>query len=53
MKASKCKKIINDVATAVEQWQDIASSVGIRERTISLIQDELESGVFNAQYKAR
>lgn len=53
MKASKCKKIINDVATAVEQWQDIASSVGIRERTISLIQDELESSAFNAQHKAR
>ena len=42
LKSPKCKRIIDDVATAVKQWQDLAKSVGIREQTISLIQGELK-----------
>jgi serine/threonine-protein kinase HipA len=42
IKSPKCKKIMNDITTAVKQWKDIASSVGIREQTISLIQNELK-----------
>ena len=48
LKSPKCKKIINDVTTAVKQWKDIASSVGIREQTISLIQNELKNNLYNA-----
>lgn len=47
MKAPKCKKIINNVATVVKQWQDIASSVGIREQTINLIQNEINKNQYN------
>ena len=42
LKPAKCKKIVNEVAAAARQWEDIASSVGIREQTIRLIQKELE-----------
>jgi len=42
LKASKCKKIIEEVYIAVKEFQNIAYSVGIREKTISLIQNELE-----------
>ncbi len=41
IKPSKSKKIIDDVAIAVKQWGDIAGSVGIREQTIKMIQNEL------------
>ena len=39
IKTSKCNKIIEEVKEAIKQWQDIAHSIGIRERTISLIND--------------
>jgi serine/threonine-protein kinase HipA len=48
LKSPKCKKIINDVTTVVKQWNDIASSVGIREQTINLIQNELKNNLYNA-----
>ena len=43
LKTFKCKKIIEEVKEAVKEWQTIARSVGIRERTINLIEKELES----------
>jgi serine/threonine-protein kinase HipA len=43
MKTFKCKKIIEEVKDAVKEWQTIAYSVGIREKTISLIDKEIES----------
>jgi serine/threonine-protein kinase HipA len=48
IKSPKCKKIINNVAIGVKQWKDIASSVGIREQTINLIQNELNKNHYNA-----
>lgn len=42
LKPSKCKKIIEDVKTAVQAWELIALGVGIRERTIQAIQKEIE-----------
>lgn len=42
LKPSKCKKIIEDVKTSVEAWASIARGVGIREKTIQGIQQELE-----------
>jgi len=43
IKAYKCKKIIDEVRDSVKEWQTIARSVGIREKTLSLIKKELES----------
>lgn len=43
MKTGKCKKIIEEVKDAVKEWQTIAHSVEIREKTISLINKEIES----------
>jgi len=43
LKTFKCKKIIEDVKSAVNEWQTIAQSVGIREKTIRLIKKALES----------
>jgi serine/threonine-protein kinase HipA len=42
MKTFKCKKIIEEVKDAVKEWQTIAQSVGIREKTINLINQEIE-----------
>ena len=42
LKPAKCKKIVNEVAAAARQWEDMASSVGIPEQTIRLIQKELK-----------
>ncbi|MBU1082671.1 MAG: type II toxin-antitoxin system HipA family toxin [Spirochaetes bacterium] len=42
LKTYKCKKIIEEVNDAVKEWQTIAHSVGIREKTIHLIQKEIE-----------
>lgn len=42
LKALKCKKIIEEIQGVVKQWQDIAHSVGIRKKTIDLIQAVLE-----------
>ncbi len=42
LKALKCKKIIEEIQGVVKQWQDIAHSVGIRKKTIDLIQTVLE-----------
>lgn len=42
LKTFKCKKIIEEVNDAVKEWQMIAHSVGIREKTIRLIQKEIE-----------
>ena len=39
----KCKKIIEEVKDAVKEWQTIAHSVEIREKTINLISKEIES----------
>ena len=41
LKTQKCKKIIEEVSEAVKEWQTIANSVGIRERTINLIHKEI------------
>lgn len=41
LKTNKCKKIIEEVIEAVNEWQTIAHSVGIREKTINLIKNEL------------
>ena len=43
LKTSKCKKIIEEVKAAVDEWQLIAQSVGIKERTIGLIQKTMVS----------
>lgn len=43
LKASKCKKIIQEVKKAVKEWQTIAHFVGIREKTINLINKEIET----------
>ncbi len=43
IRTSKCKKIIGEVSAAVNEWPTIAHSVGIREKTISLIHKEIES----------
>lgn len=48
IKSPKCKKIISNVAIGVKQWKDIASSVGIREKTIHFIQNELNKNHYNA-----
>ncbi len=40
LKSFKCKKIIEEVKSAVKDWQDIARSVDIKEKTISLIEEE-------------
>lgn len=42
LKPSKCRKIIEEVKYAVKHWQTIACTVAIREKTISLIGDEIE-----------
>ncbi len=42
LKVSKCKKIIEEVYGAVKEFQNIARSVGIREKTIHLIQNALD-----------
>lgn len=46
LKASKCHKIIEEVYSAVQAFQNIAQSVGIREKTIDLIQNELKKQSF-------
>jgi serine/threonine-protein kinase HipA len=46
LKASKCHKIIEEVYSAVQAFQNIAQSVGIREKTIVLIQNELKNQSF-------
>ena len=43
LKTFKCKKIIQEVKDAVKEWQTIAHSVEIREKTINLINMEIES----------
>ncbi len=40
IKTSKCKKIIEEVNDAVAEWKTIARSVGIKEKTINLINKE-------------
>ncbi len=40
LKKNKCKKIICEVSNAVAQWTHFASSVGLREQTIELIDNE-------------
>ena len=42
MKPAKCKKIIAEVEAAVRDWPSIAHSAGIREKTIHLVQVEIE-----------
>jgi len=42
LKTSKCKKIIEEVKDAVKEWQTIARSVAIKEKTINLIHKEIE-----------
>ncbi|KAF0092045.1 MAG: hypothetical protein FD141_229 [Fusobacteria bacterium] len=42
LKAYKCKKIIEEVNDAVKEWQNIAHSVGIRQKTIKLIYKQIE-----------
>jgi serine/threonine-protein kinase HipA len=41
IKTSKCKNIIEEVKDAVKEWKNIARAVGIREKTISLINKEI------------
>ncbi len=41
LKAQKCKKIIEEVRAAVNEWQTIAHTVGIREKTSDMIQKEI------------
>jgi len=43
LKTCKCKKIIEEVKDAVKEWKTIAHSVKIKEKTISLINKEIES----------
>jgi serine/threonine-protein kinase HipA len=43
IKTFKCKKIIQEVKGAVKEWETIARSVKIKEKTISLIHMEIES----------
>lgn len=45
LRAAKCKKIIEEVSGVVKTFQNIARSVGIREKTIGLIQNELDKQV--------
>ena len=42
LKTSKCKKIIEEVYSAVEKFDNIAHSVGIKDTTINLIRKELK-----------
>ncbi len=42
MKPAKCKKIIAEVEAAVRDWPSIAHSVGIRDKTVRLVQVEME-----------
>ena len=42
IKVSKCHKIIAEVNSAVQKFEDIARSVNIRDKTISLIKSVLE-----------
>lgn len=41
LKSFKCKKIIEEVKEAIFEWENIAHSVGIKNSTISLIQNEI------------
>ncbi len=43
IKTFKCKRIIEEAKGAVKEWQTIAHSVEIREKTISFINKEIES----------
>ena len=43
IKTSKCKKIIEEVMEAVKDWQTVAHSIEIREKTISMINKEIEN----------
>lgn len=42
MKPAKCKKIIAEVEAAVRDWPSIAHYVGIRDKTVRLVQVEME-----------
>lgn len=42
LKASKCQKIFQEVYNAVKEFDTIARSVGIRDKTINMIQKELD-----------
>lgn len=42
IKASKCRKIIEEVYISVQEFEDIARSVNIKDKTISLIQSVLK-----------
>ena len=42
IKTSKCRKIMEEVRDAVNEWPDVAHSVGIRESTADLINKEIE-----------
>ncbi len=41
IKAQKCKKIIDEVIIAIREWPEIARKVGIREKTIQMVQKEI------------
>jgi serine/threonine-protein kinase HipA len=43
LKTSKCKKIIEDVHDAIKEFENIAHSVGIRDKTIDLIHKKLKN----------
>ena len=43
IKTSRCKRIIEEVNSAVKEWPTIAQSVGIKGKTIDLIGKEMES----------
>ncbi len=42
LKTSKCNKIIQEVKTAIKDWEKIAVSVGIKDKTVELIKREIE-----------
>ncbi len=42
LKAFKCEKIYKEVYSAVKEFDNIARSVGLRDKTINLIQKELD-----------
>ena len=42
LKIPKCKKIIEEVKSAVSEWQNIAEGVGVNKNTILLIRNEIE-----------
>jgi hypothetical protein len=42
LKTSKCNKIIQEVKTAIKDWEKIAVSVGIKDKTVELIKRVIE-----------